>query len=73
MANGNRFKLNDRVSRREDVFDPKSKLKYGRVVKVYEKTSMFGHYPELYAVLWDGEFTPEFGFLPHGIDPSNGH
>jgi hypothetical protein len=71
-----KFKLNDRVSRLENVFDQKSKLKHGRIVKVYSQKAyraggiVLGPYPELYDVKWS-EGNIERGFLPHGLNDDN--
>lgn len=64
-----KFKVGDRVTRHKDVYNLKSRLMHGTVIKVYSKTNEFGHYPELYKVQWDKpEDGTSYGFLPHGID-----
>lgn len=63
-----KFKVGDRVTRRTDVFDQKSELLRGVILKVYSQDK----YDELYAVQWDGhEFGDERNFLPHGLDPED--
>ena len=63
-----KFKVGDRVTRRTDVFNPRSKLKRGMISKSYQDMSTNrGIYTELYEVTWDdGEV--QKGFLPHGLD-----
>jgi hypothetical protein len=64
------FEIGESVTRRVDVYDEHSRLRYGGVTDIYEKTSKYGHYPELYEVQWqDG--TVEKGFLPHGLHRSD--
>lgn len=64
-----KFKVGDRVSRRENVFDEKSQLRTGTVIERYwDLTSRFGPYHELYRVEWDyGRI--QGAFLPHELDP----
>lgn len=62
-----KFNVGDRVTRLKDVFDQKSELLFGTVTKRYEKDSQFGHYNELYEVLWDNGERKQ-GYLPHGLD-----
>jgi hypothetical protein len=61
-----KFALRDRVCRREDVFDERSRMRYGRVCSRYTKAG----YPELYAVEWEDTGDVEEGFMPHGLSPA---
>jgi hypothetical protein len=64
-----KFQLRDRVRRLENVFDPTSKMRYGRISRIYSKTSRYGDYPELYDVEWeDGAVGGDF--LPYGLQPA---
>ncbi len=67
-----KFQIGDRVQRLVDVYDEKSRLMHGSIVRVYKMTGCrFGPYPEMYDVRWD-EIKDRFrgeGFLPHGLDP----
>lgn len=56
-----------RVQRRFNVFDEKSPLRHGVVVKKYSETDpILGEYPELYQVWWDdGQISG--GYFPHGL------
>ena len=63
-----KFQLGSLVSRRKNVFDPKSKLLHGIVTEIYsDYTSLQGPYPELYEVTWSNGMI-ERGFLLHGLD-----
>jgi hypothetical protein len=63
-----RFTVGECVTRPEDVFDARSRIKRGTVTECYDYHSRdFGYYPELYAVRW-GDGSEQRGFLPHGLD-----
>lgn len=63
------FRVGDKVSRPLDIYDEKSKVKFGRVREV-----RFGHWtahsyePVIYDIQWDGEADVSRGYLPHGIN-----
>ena len=66
-----KFKVGDHVTRPYNVYDPKSKLMHGTVVRVYSRmNTSHGDYPELYEVHWDETDVTESGdgYLPHGLD-----
>lgn len=64
-----RFRIGDRVQRREDVYDQTSPMLRGVVTDVYSRQYASGFYPELYEVQWDGRVGTDYGFLPHGLKP----
>lgn len=64
-----KFRVGDRVERREDVCDPKSRLRTGTIIERYSERTQWGYYPELYAVEWDDKPGIERAFLPHGLEP----
>jgi hypothetical protein len=65
-----KFKLRDRVRRREDVYDNKSKWMYGRICRIYTIDDRFGFNPEVYAVEWEDTGKISEGYLPHGLEPA---
>ena len=72
-----KFRVGDRVQRRQDVFKDDSPMMHGTVIEVYQKSVHREggdfHYDELYGVEWDApESRVERGFLPHGLEPLEG-
>lgn len=63
-----RFRVGDRVCRREHVYDETSRLMTGTVTRRYAEQSKYhGFYPELYSVCWaDGSVGR--AYLPHGLE-----
>jgi hypothetical protein len=68
------FKPGDRVTRPVDVYDSKSPIRHGVVVRRYGKAWYrgdsdwpTGYDPELYEVKWD-DGTAGKGFFRHGLD-----
>jgi|SRR5882724_1415286 len=61
---GTKFKVGDRVTRPENVYDRNSPIMHGTIARVYNKTTshypindfVLGPYPELYDVRWDEQF-----------------
>jgi len=59
------WKVGDRVQRRVDVFDEKSRLLRGMVIAVKPAAPHFS-----YIVQWDGETSePQHGYFWFGISP----
>jgi hypothetical protein len=69
-ANG-MFEDGDRVTRPEDVFDARSPLMHGTVIRRYERDGGFDgvtwHDPEVYEVRWDNGVIRR-GYFRHGLD-----
>ena len=77
MNNKFTFELGQRVVRKEDVFDPNSKLMHGTIINRYSKPAktiqrdlILGPYPELYTVEWDSGHIDD-AYLPHGLTKEN--
>ena len=69
-----KFKLGQRVVRKEDIFAKSSPLMHGTVVRSYSKPlkvlsdgTHLGPYNELYDVQWDNYDEVSKEYLPHGI------
>lgn len=70
-----KFMPGDRVTRQKDVFDKKSKLLHGTIIRVYGRKfscRVLGSWNdgELYDVKWD-EGKVQRAFFPHGLDKEN--
>jgi hypothetical protein len=57
-----RFNIGERVCRRTDVFDEKSRMRYGRVVMRYQRGGV-----DVYQVRWDDTNEVDDGYFEHGI------
>ena len=72
-----RFIVGQHVERRVDVYDQRSRMRQGVVVRVYAETYPARpwaglpelHYDELYEVQWD-DASVKKGYLPHGLSRS---
>jgi hypothetical protein len=66
------FDKGDRVTREEDVFDQRSPLMHGTVVRRYARDGGYDgvrwHDPELYEVRWDTGVVGR-AYFRHGLDP----
>lgn len=66
-----RFAKGSRVQRRKNVYDEKSEMLHGEIIRCYQKSAEINDiiidYDELYEVEWDDGKTQK-GFLPHGLD-----
>lgn len=62
-----KFKVGDFVRRAKR--GEKDTQPHGVVIHAYSKTTILGHYPELYDVEWTRPVQKiERGFLPHGLE-----
>ena len=73
MATSVPLEIGQRVSRRADVFDEKSPLMYGYVVRRYSQDAGINgvkwHDPEVYEVHWEHDAFPRRGYFRHGLQP----
>lgn len=72
MLNNSEFEEGDRVTRPENIFDNKSQLRHGTVIKKYSKNSGYNgvqwHEPEVYDIHWDNGHTEKGYCGCHGLD-----
>lgn len=58
-----RFNLGDYVTRPIDIYDPRSRMRYGRVRTVERR-----HGELIYGVQWDGSMSVDPGYFAHGLE-----